>query len=441
MADKLTQGDARFLLGDLPEASVDAIVTSPPYGELKDYDSGAQIGHGQDFATEYVPDMRDILSKLFRVAKPGAALWLVADGYRSQGEGLTPLPFLLTDLAREVGWTLQDVVVWDKGKALPWTHHGKFRNVIEHVLLFSKGATLTRFLVDQVRSLEGLSPYWVRYPERYHPLGKAPSDLWHFPIPNQGSWGSGRDHLCPFPLELVERMLLLTTQEGDVVLDPFAGSGATVAVADFLGRRGIGFELNQEYVDRYARTGRQQMLHELKLRLVAQGDQRVSDLIPLLRILKYPKLVFSGIAHPNRLGVEQAKRHICGFIVRDADINPLAYPGSTVGSANIVAVTKMRDQVAAVREHASAVTAKAPLSKFGLEVQLDVCALEDLDIHETFKDSDEIYVYRAGVFREWRDRISPPEVMGALKKGAGRAKVPPVLASLAVAVGIPVMDT
>ena len=104
--------------------------------------------------------------------------------------------------------------------------------------------------MDSVRLTETslLKEWWVRFPERYNPKGIVPTNVWEFSIPTQGIWtGKSLRHFNPLPPKMIERIILLTTDAGDVVFDPFAGSGTTLSVADFLDRKWFGFELNKEY--------------------------------------------------------------------------------------------------------------------------------------------------------------------------------------------------
>src|SRR6266404_2567868 len=130
----LIRGDSRVILRTVPGASVDCIITSPPYGDLKNYGRANQLGYGQHLVKQYLPDMQAVLTELHRIAKIGASLWLVLDAFKTNGEALL-LPWELARRAQQCGWTLHDIIVWDKGKSLPWSHDGKFRSVCEFVVL------------------------------------------------------------------------------------------------------------------------------------------------------------------------------------------------------------------------------------------------------------------------------------------------------------------
>jgi DNA modification methylase len=246
---RFINGDSRNILPLLPDNYVDTVITSPPYGNLKNYGSEDQIGFGQDIYGEYLADIKKVLSELFRITKTGGTLWLIVDNIKSDHKGI-PLPWEITQIATESGWQFQDFIVWDKGKSLPWTATGRFRNQCEFIILLSKGK-IKYFNIDSVRESNSLSTYWVKYPERYNPNGKAPGDLWHFPIPVQGSWGNTPRHFCPFPIGLVERIVSISTPLDGFVLDPFAGTGSVPAVANLLGCYGIGVEINSEFCNNF----------------------------------------------------------------------------------------------------------------------------------------------------------------------------------------------
>ncbi|CAN5552768.1 hypothetical protein BH10ACI1_BH10ACI1_28300 [soil metagenome] len=258
--------DSRTALSKFPENSISCIITSPPYGDLKNYGSDNQIGFGQNWENEYLPDLELIFSESYKICKSGAAMWVVLDMIKEGGE-MIPLPWEVITRARSAGWTFHDLVIWDKGKSLPWSGKGKFRGVCEYILLLGKGK-LGKFNLDAVRDSENLSSYWVKYPERYHPDGKAPSDLWHFPIPNQGSWSKKQSrHYCPFPVGLVARMIAISTTPGDIVLDPFAGTGSVSTIADYLDRFGVGIEINSSFTKDFKDFGFDAIMEKAEIEL------------------------------------------------------------------------------------------------------------------------------------------------------------------------------
>lgn len=245
------------------DQKVMATVTSPPYFNLLNYgDTANQIGYGQRY-DEYLDDCKQVFSQIHNRTDDAGSLWIVADTLLDQTHApsrLRNLPFDLADKCEEIGWILRDVIIWHKDKARPWSQAGRMRNSFEYVLYFIKSSAF-KYHVDRIREPAELARWWVKYPERYNPKGKAPENVWKYSIPSQGSWANTSvRHACPLPPNLVERILLLVTDPGDVVCDPFAGSGTVVAEAERLGRPGVGTELNPEYVSAYKKIVRPDLL-------------------------------------------------------------------------------------------------------------------------------------------------------------------------------------
>ena len=221
----LTVGDAQQIMDIWPDLIRPAsIITSPPYLDMHDYGNNSRIGRRGQNVEDYLSMLFGVFRDCHRIAAADATFWLVAGSVR-RNKRLISLPDKLAVCAEEAGWTLRESITWDKQKALPWTHHGELRDITEQVMLFSKSDNF-RFDAADIRSPIPNSIWWRRYPERYSPSGTMPTNLWSIPIPTQGSWSGTRTHLCPFPEELTYRMLSLTSNEGDVVLDPFAGIGS-----------------------------------------------------------------------------------------------------------------------------------------------------------------------------------------------------------------------
>lgn len=244
-------GDARELAPCLAERSIAVTLTSPPYWSLKDYGVKEQIGRGQSYE-DYSRDLVGVFRHVYRATRDTGSLWVVLDTFKIEGRAkLLPFEFS-TLLQQESEWILQDVIIWNKGKTLPWSGTGRLRNQFEYLLSFSKQKKF-KYEIDQLKEID-LKEWWVKYPERDNPSGRVPSNIWTVPIPVQGSWSTnGLRHACPFPLSLVEKVLLLTTDPSrhDVVLDPFAGSGIVLALAEQMGRGFMGFEVNRHFISMY----------------------------------------------------------------------------------------------------------------------------------------------------------------------------------------------
>lgn len=229
--------------------SPDLIITSPPYFDLLNYDDNkSQIGFGQKNYDEFLDDLCNVFQDCYDIASPTATFWLIADTLKKNKE-VKALPFDIVNKLRSKNnktWLLRDIIIWDKGKNLPWNNNGNFKNQHEYILFFTKSEKF-KFKVDRVREIIDLKKWWITYPERYNPDGKAPSNVWNFTAPIRG-WGNSRqNHLCPFPFQLVERIVSISTDENDLVFDPFAGSGSVLAISKEMNRNSVGFDVNKAY--------------------------------------------------------------------------------------------------------------------------------------------------------------------------------------------------
>lgn len=223
-------------------------ITSPPYFDMKDYGSTEQIGFGQNYA-DYLHDLMLIFKNILKITREDGTLWIIIDSFKRNNQVVT-LPFDLANKLKKIGWLLQEVLIWKKDKTVPWTPNGFAQRKFEYILFFSKSP---RFKLNKesarIYDTSQLKKWWVKYPERYNPKGKALDEVWEFPIPTQGAWGSQYiRHFCPLPKEMVATMIELSTNEGDLILDPFAGSGTVLSQAAFMKRDYIGFELNKDYI-------------------------------------------------------------------------------------------------------------------------------------------------------------------------------------------------
>ncbi len=351
-----------------------ATITSPPYGALKDYGHPGQIGFGQR-EDEYLMDMRRVFRSLFEHTKPDGSLWVVADTLRPRiaRDRLRPmqlLPFQLAQEASGEGWTLRDIIIWVKDKTLPWSSRGRMRNGFEYILFFVKSESF-KYHVDRVRAPDDLEQWWVRYPERYNPQGKAPANVWAVPIPVQGSWANTAvRHACPLPADLVERMMLLSTDPGDVVLDPFAGTGVVVAEARRLGRRGLGTELVEAHINAFHSTVLPEITERRGLDVLQELQDRSADLrrtIVDLRSVKYPKVVVQRLREVDAT----LPRPFAVYALRRA---------KTKGALEVVVVVEDAD----LRRREAYLTAldrasrRAPASKFGITPTFRVIGRSDL---------------------------------------------------------------
>jgi len=305
--NKIHNLDARNLESVLKNCIVDVTITSPPYFDLKDYGSKNQIGYGQSY-DKYLLDLQLVFQKVYNVTKPKGTLWVVIDTFKKNGE-VVPLPFDFVRVMNKIKWKLQEIIIWEKDKTVPWAHQGQVRNLFEYILVFSKSDKYN-FFIDRVRDFENLKKWWIRYPERYNPNGKGPTEIWKFKIPTQGSWGNGYiRHFCPLPEEMIEQILELSSNKNDVILDPFAGSGAVLVRSYIMNRKFVGFELNKEYISMFkkylTKTGelkKQEYVLSSKNRL---KRDKFYDLIVKLRTLKYGRIIYKKLSAVDKKNIRR----------------------------------------------------------------------------------------------------------------------------------------
>lgn len=414
------QGDARQLsrlLGRLSSPDnpqITCTITSPPYGDLKNYGEPDQIGWGQPYV-DYLVEMRRVFRTIYQHTRNNGSMWVVADTLRDGEDrsddipsAMFPLPFDLAAQAADSGWVLRDTIIWQKHKTLPWSNGNRLRNTFEYILHFAKTASY-KYHVDRLRDPVELEEWWVRWPERYNPRGKVPTNVWQVPIPQQGAWGNSTvQHACPLPPDLVERLLFLSTDEDDIVLDPFAGTGVVIAEANRLGRRALGVELNRKYVRAY----RTEVVPAValrdsddQLRERARRSESLRASIIKLRALKYPKTLFQRLT-------KSGSSVLPTVIIVDAyelDADTLSDQFHPIKlRVTLVVSTDDKGGTEDLQLAAKDAAVRAPLTKFGVAAEIAVVAAEDashyLNQHPSW------WVYEGG--RTWsaEGQTSPGKV-------------------------------
>ncbi len=250
-ANLLILGDSRQVLPCLPSASVDLVHTSPPYNIDKHYaDSSDDLR--QD---EYLQFLSEVFSECLRVLRPGASFFLQTGYCQDGGSDIVPIDILCHDALRSMGYRLWDRIVWHYRGGMAFKR--KFKNTHETILWWVKprgdGSFQPRFEVDAVRERS------TSYDPRNHLLGKNPGNVWSEDRVAFGGHKRDTTHIAVYPEAITERIIRSCTKPGDVVLDPFAGSGTTPAMARALGRRWVAVEVSPTYVEEaQSRIGRKQ---------------------------------------------------------------------------------------------------------------------------------------------------------------------------------------
>jgi adenine-specific DNA-methyltransferase len=239
---RLYCGDCLDLFNGLPDDSFDLTVTSPPYNIGKEYEALRDIDDYIDWCATWI-------DAIYRTTKSGGAFWLNL-GYLElpNRANAIPIPYLLWG---RVPFYLIQEVVWNYGAGVACKHSFSPRN--EKFLWYVKDSENYVFNLEDVRDPD------VKYPNqkkngklKCNPLGKNPTDVWQFPKVTSGTNRSSVErtpHPAQFPTAVIDRIIKACSNTGDLVLDPFIGSG-TVAVTCLENNRSvIGFEKERKYLD------------------------------------------------------------------------------------------------------------------------------------------------------------------------------------------------
>lgn len=230
-------------MSEIPSESIDFIMTSPPYWNLKDYGDSSQIG--QSSYQDYLDRMNSVWQECFRVAKQGAVLIININSRRVKKK-FYPIPF---DIAtRMQNWNFWDQVIWYIPNALPQPNHYMERlldNKFESCLVFIKGEA-DEYICHKPRVPQKYAQADPRNHKK-NPRGRCLGNILRIPAyrpPNIKEMGY---HIAAYPEELVSFFMETYSDVESKVLDPFLGSGTTLKVARVMGRIGYGYELNEDF--------------------------------------------------------------------------------------------------------------------------------------------------------------------------------------------------
>lgn len=254
--DKIICGDVREILSEMPINSIDLIVTSPPYA-----DSRRKI-YGGIHPNKYVEWFLPITKELRRVLKPSGSFILNIKEKTLNGERHTYVIELILAM-RKQGWLWTEEYIWHKKNCYPGKWPNRFRDAWERCLHFTKQKNFKMYQERVMvpvgdwagKRLSRLSQTDLRRDESKTSSGfgknvsrwKGRKMVYPTNVLHLATECSNKNHSAAFPLSLPMWFISLFTDERDVVLDPFVGSGTTVVACKQLNRQYIGIDINKEY--------------------------------------------------------------------------------------------------------------------------------------------------------------------------------------------------
>jgi DNA modification methylase len=272
ITNKVLKGDAKKVAKDLPDDFFQAIITSPPYFNLRDYSEGTEneeIGKEKDHEY-YIKNLVDLFEILKKKLKPDGLLWLnLGDTYKNKM--LMGMPWRVALSLQDSGWILRSDIIWHKPNAMPSSIKDRPTTDHEYIFMFSRNNEYY-YDSDAIREphktfsedskMKGGRNHFGkangtpengknggnsnlhdgRWDQAFHPKGRNKRTVWEIPL------GKFKDaHFAVYPDKLVENCLFASTKENDFVLDPFTGSGTTGVVSCRNNRKFVGIELVDKY--------------------------------------------------------------------------------------------------------------------------------------------------------------------------------------------------
>lgn len=241
--DKIVCSECTAFMHHMPDNLFDLTVTSPPYDNLRDYNG-------------FMLDCEKIIQELYRVTKKGGVVvWVVGDAVKKGNRTLTSFRQAL--MFQNVGFNMHDVMIYKK-KNTPFMRSNAYTNCYEFMFICSKGSpkTFNSLKEPTVRSgfemlvcnkkADGVNNKILKELKKE----KTKNNIWEYAVGLGGSTSDKEafNHPAIFPEKLVSDHILSWSNEGDLVFDPFIGSGTTAKMAKKLGRHWVGCDISEVYV-------------------------------------------------------------------------------------------------------------------------------------------------------------------------------------------------
>lgn len=259
---RLIHGNSLEILKKLPNESVDLIFADPPYNMSKKKGLGWKYSKHITMQEEwdmfakddYLKFNKEWIGEALRILKHGGSLWISGSFHNIYQVG-----FILqyyNDIK------INNSIVWFKPNAQPNISCRMFTESTEHLIWATKNGDGKKWKFNYNWAKNEMA-------DTLNPKGKQARNVWSIPLtPSKEKWAGA--HPTQKPEELLKRIILSCTDEGDMVLDPFLGSGTTSAVAKSLGRNSIGIEIDKKYIELAKKriTGNQKTLKDINSEII-----------------------------------------------------------------------------------------------------------------------------------------------------------------------------
>jgi DNA modification methylase len=245
--NKIVHGDCIEVMKNFDDDSIDMVLTSPPYDNLRTY-------KGYSFPFDA------IAKELFRIVKPGGVVvWVVNDATINGSE--TGTSFNQALLFKEIGFNIHDTMIFKKRNPIPQIYRKRYNNEFEYMFVFSKGQVLTHNPIMVPCLHAGLELNGTTYKnyskneQKREKMAKpvksekVKGNIWEYVVGKNLEDQEAKGHPAPSPCELARDHIISWSNEGDLILDPMNGSGTTCKAAKQLGRNYIGIDISLEYCE------------------------------------------------------------------------------------------------------------------------------------------------------------------------------------------------
>lgn len=322
---KIINGDSRRM-NELTDRSIQLIITSPPYWQLKDYGTKDQIGFNDDYES-YINYLNLTWQECYRVLENGCRLCVnIGDQFaRSTYYGrykIIPIHSEIIKFCEIIGFDFMGSIIWQKTTTMnttggasimgsyPHPRNGIVKLDFEYILLFKKQGTSPKPTKEQKENSEMTSKEWNTYFTGH----------WYFSGAKQDK------HLAMFPEELPKRLIKMFSFPKETVLDPFMGSGTTAYVAKSLNRNSIGYEINPDFIPIIkTRIGENNVFENSKIEIIKQKTLN-SNFDQLVETLPYKfidthklnkKIDVKKIQYGSKLDAESTGKREEFFVVKE----------------------------------------------------------------------------------------------------------------------------